>query len=554
MAIPVNARPAPRPAIGVGLRAPHYRQFLEQRPKVDWLEVHTENFLDQSGFDWHVLRQLRRDYPFSLHGVGMGLGSARGFSDAHLEQVASLVERVEPMLVSEHLCWSAVQDRHLNDLLPLALNEPMLNLLCARVDQVQERLKRTILLENVSSYVRFRSDAMTEAEFMAALSQRTGCGLLLDVNNLYVNQCNHGEDALEALAAVAPGTVGEIHLAGHLVTESAVIDHHGATVAPQVWALYRAALERFGRVATLIEWDTDVPELEVLLAEAARARVLAERHGGDIEVASGLPGSAGPRPAHRPESNAPADPQQDDFAAALFDAAHEAQIVERITAPTRFALYRGNLSATWDKVLSAAFPVIRQLVGEEFFTAMARAYGLAHPSASGDLNHFGAAFAGFLEQFEHVAEYPYMHDMARLEWALHRAHYRPDRSAIDAAALAGLSPEAFEAARFLLNATLFASDMAVVPLWQAHQSDSEVAFPSDMHQPSAAAIARPLWKTQVLVLEPAAFAALSALGEGGTMGDALDAAFDLDAGFDIASHLAQWLSHGLLSSPGHGSE
>jgi uncharacterized protein (UPF0276 family) len=190
-------------AAGVGLRAPHYRQFLEQRPHVGWLEVHTENYLSQSGWDWHVLQQLRPDYRFSLHGVGLGLGSARGFSDAHLDKVRALVERVEPFLVSEHLSWGAVHDRNLNDLLPLTLSHAALDLLAERVERVQEKLKRRILLENVSTYVRFRDDAMSEAEFLAALARRTGCGLLLDVNNLYVNQCNHGEDAMSALAATA---------------------------------------------------------------------------------------------------------------------------------------------------------------------------------------------------------------------------------------------------------------------------------------------------------------------------------------------------------------
>jgi uncharacterized protein (UPF0276 family) len=258
--------------VGVGLRAPHYRQFVEQRPRAAWLEVHTENYLDQAGWDWHVLQQLRRDYPISLHGVGLGLGSARGFSEHHLERVRGLVQRVEPALVSEHLCWGAIGDRQLNDLLPLTLDHAALDLLSARVSRVQDTLKRQLLLENVSTYVRFHQDAMSEAEFMAALAARTGCGLLLDINNLYVNQCNHGEDALAAIAAIAPCMVGEMHLAGHLVTPQAVIDHHGDTVADPVWRLYEAALARFGQVPSLIEWDTDVPELSVLLGEAGKAR------------------------------------------------------------------------------------------------------------------------------------------------------------------------------------------------------------------------------------------------------------------------------------------
>lgn len=547
MTDPSNAPAAPHALIGVGLRAPHYRQFLAERPRVDWLEVHTENFISQSGFDWHVLQALRRDYPFSLHGVGLGLGSVRGFSAAHLEQVRSLVERVEPMLVSEHLCWGAVHDRQLNDLLPLALDDDALALLCERVGRVQDVLRRPILLENVSTYVRFRADSMSEAEFMAALARRTGCALLLDVNNLYVNQCNHGEDALAAIAAIAPGSVGEIHLAGHLVTPAAVIDHHGATVAPAVWELYRAALARFGGVPTLVEWDTDVPALDVLLGEADKARSIAgsaTRHAG-APAAPAMPAGATGATAERHGA------LQAAFSDALFDGAREDQILAHVTGGAeRFSLYRGNLTGTWDKVLSAAFPVIRQLLGAEFFDALGRAFGMAHPSDSADLNLFGAGFADFLAGFRHVADYPYLPDMARLEWALHRSYYAPDGRALAADALAALSPDAFEQARFALHpaAGLFASPWAVVPLWLAHQP-GQGGFPDDMAVASAAAVARPQWKTELVALDAAQYAALAALDAGRSMGEALDAAFERDEQFDISSNLRQWLSLGLLTEP-----
>jgi uncharacterized protein (UPF0276 family) len=544
---PMNAPAAPHALIGVGLRAPHYRQFLAQRPAVGWLEVHTENFIGQSGFDWHVLQELRRDYPFSLHGVGLGLGSVRGFSESHLARVRSLVERVEPMLVSEHLCWGAVHDRQLNDLLPLALDGAALDLLCARVGRVQDLLRRPILLENVSTYVRFRADSMSEAEFMAALAKRTGCALLLDVNNLYVNQCNHGEDALAAIAAIAPGSVGEIHLAGHLVTPQAVIDHHGATVAAPVWELYRAALARFGGVPTLIEWDTDVPALEVLLGEAGKARAMLASAARSSGAAPAMWSSDGVMP----DAGARHAELQAAFADALFDGAREDQILAHVTGGAeRFSLYRGNLTATWDKVLAAAFPVIRELLGVEFFSALSRAFGMAHPSDSPDLNQFGAGFADFLARFKHVADYPYLPDMARLEWALHGSYYAPDASALGADALAALSPEAFESARFALHpaASLFASAWAVVPLWQAHQP-GQGAFPDDMASASAAAVARPQWKPELVALDAGQYAALAALGAGAAMGEALDAAFELDEQFDIPSNLQQWLSLGLLTEP-----
>ena len=191
------------PAAGVGLRTPHYRAFLEQRPPVGFIEVHSENYLARAGWDWRVLTELRRDYPLSLHGVGLGLGSARGFSEAHLDRVRALVDALDPFLVSEHLSWGALADRQLNDLLPVTLDAAALALLCERVDRVQERLGRRLLVENVSTYVRFRADTMSEAAFLAELARRTGCGILLDVNNLYVNQHNHGEDAHAAIAALA---------------------------------------------------------------------------------------------------------------------------------------------------------------------------------------------------------------------------------------------------------------------------------------------------------------------------------------------------------------
>jgi uncharacterized protein (UPF0276 family) len=531
--------------VGVGLRAVHYRDFLARRPKVGWLEVHTENYLARSGFDWHVLQQLRRDYPVSLHGIGLGLGSARGFSDAHLERVAALVDAVDPVLVSEHLSWGAAHDRHLNDLLPLTLDHAMLDLLAERVDRVQQRLGRQILLENVSAYVRFRDDAMSEAQFMAALARRTGCGLLLDVNNLYVNQCNHGEDALAALAAIATGSVGEIHLAGHLATPEMLIDHHGAAVAQPVWELDRAALARFGSLPTLIEWDTDIPPLDELLAEARKAEAIAGA------FAAPLVATAAAAPTSGPASDA-ADRQQA-FVTALFDADSAAPLLAQLKGERGehgLALYRGNLTGTWSKTLSSAYPVVRQLVGAEFFDALARAYGMAHPSEDADLNRFGATFAAFLERFEHVADYPYLPDMARLEWSLHRAHFAADAHGLDATALGALTPQEMEAARFSLHpaCALFASDWAVVDLWRAHQAGGEAGFPQAMAAPNFAVVARPYWQAELAPLTNASHAALGVLAAGGQFGAALDAAFDIDDEFDVTANLQQWLRLSVLTA------
>jgi uncharacterized protein (UPF0276 family) len=268
-----------RSLAGIGLRAAHYRQFLEDRPRIGWLEVHSENYFGAGGFDLHVLDHVRRDYPLSLHGVGLSLGSADGLREQHLTKLQNLVARIEPLLVSEHLCWGAHGGRHFNDLLPMPYTEEALALMVARVDHVQTALGRSILVENVSSYLQYRDSAMPELEFVAELARRSGCGILFDVNNLHVNAVNHGFDAVAALAALPAHCVQEIHLAGHTRTGDCLIDDHGSRVTDEVWSLYEAARARLGPVRTLIEWDTNIPGLDVLLDEALKVETrLAPAH------------------------------------------------------------------------------------------------------------------------------------------------------------------------------------------------------------------------------------------------------------------------------------
>jgi uncharacterized protein (UPF0276 family) len=548
------AQPAspPQLGIGIGLRVPHYQAFIEERPKVGWIEVHTENYLARSGRDWQVLDTLRRDYPLSLHGVGLGLGSARGFSDAHLARVRELVRALAPALVSEHLSWGALDGRQFNDLLPLQLDRAALDLLAARIGRVQDALGRTILVENVSSYLRFRGDAMSEAEFLAALVRRTGCGVLLDVNNLYVNQHNHGEDALAAMAALAPGSVGELHLGGHLVTEHGLIDHHGDRVADAVWDLYRAALARFGQVPALVEWDTGLPPLAVLLEEAQTARRIA------AEVAASAP----PVPAIRvdtdsgPEADADSEADtgplpevlQQAFGAALVDPARDAALAPWLKGDaSRLGIYRGNLHANWRRALAGSHPVLRQLVGADFFDALAGVYGRAQPSRDPDLNRFGAGLAGFLEGFAPAADYPWLPDVARLEWLVHESFLAPDAAPLPhpSLTLAGLEPDAFEASHATLHPSLrlHASNWATPALWQAHQPGGP-AFPEVLARASHALVWRPRFEVEVLETGAAAHAALAALAAGQNFGAALDAAFALDGDFDVAAHLQRWIGIG----------
>jgi uncharacterized protein (UPF0276 family) len=272
----------PSLAVGIGLRQPHYREVFERAPALGFLEVHSENFFLDGGASMHALERARAAYPISLHGVGLSLGSADAIAQQHLAKLKRLVDRVEPALVSEHLSWGGLGARHFNDLLPMPNRRETLALLTERVERVQNTLNRQILVENISAYFAYRDDDMTETALLAELARRTGCGILLDINNLYVNAINFGFDPVARLAELASATIGEMHLAGHDATGDCLIDTHGARVCAEVWALYEAACRRFGPKPTLIEWDTDLPALDVLLDEAATAASVA---GQSTEVA-----------------------------------------------------------------------------------------------------------------------------------------------------------------------------------------------------------------------------------------------------------------------------
>ena len=302
--------------VGIGWRHPHYRELLERQPELDFLEVHSENFFAQGGAALAVLRQGRASYPISLHGVGLSLGSAIGIDDWHLEQLARLVQRIEPVRVSDHACFArgllspasglgsagakaGATLVHASDLLPIPFSLEALDVLCANVQRVQDRLKRPFMVENLSAYVSFKlpvleHQTLSEPAFLTELARRTGCALLVDVNNIYVNALNAQiegvlgdpvQHCLNWLDAIPPASVGELHLAGHCRVSDKhgdiVIDDHGSRVCDAVWRIYQHAVQRFGPVPTLVEWDTDVPALDVLLEEVGRAKAA----GNDVMAA-----------------------------------------------------------------------------------------------------------------------------------------------------------------------------------------------------------------------------------------------------------------------------
>jgi uncharacterized protein (UPF0276 family) len=274
-----RSRPIPRCSVGIGLRSPHVSDVAATRPELAFLEVHAENYMAETPALDRLL-ELRRDYPVSLHGVALSLGSAEELDRCHLCRFKALIERIEPLLVSEHLAWSAIGGAYLNDLLPLPYTEASLDLFCRHVEEAQEALGQRLLIENPSAYLRYRYSPIPEAEFIGEVARRTGCSILCDVNNIYVSAWNFGFDPVAYLDALPVDAIGEIHLAGHHAAEDVdiLIDDHGSRVAKPVWELHAAALRRFGPVPTLIEWDTNLPTLEVLLDEANHAEELAHVH------------------------------------------------------------------------------------------------------------------------------------------------------------------------------------------------------------------------------------------------------------------------------------
>lgn len=276
---PVTPLPIPDKA-GIGLRAEHYREVTDSWPSVAWFEVHSENYFGDGGTPLEYLERTRENYPVSLHGVGLSLGSCDPLNRRHLDKLKSLIQRFEPGLVSDHLSWSSVDGSYLNDLLPLPYTEEALRHFAERVQQAQDFLGREILIENPSSYLQYTHSTIPEWEFLAEVARIAGCGILLDVNNIYVSATNHGYDAQQYLRAIPAEKVREMHLAGFTVNRypegEILIDTHNAPVADEVWALYRQAVERLGSLPTLIEWDTDLPPLQVLLDEARRADEILE--------------------------------------------------------------------------------------------------------------------------------------------------------------------------------------------------------------------------------------------------------------------------------------
>jgi uncharacterized protein (UPF0276 family) len=517
------------PRAGIGVRAAHYAEVLNHPADLGWCEVHSENFFAEGGPALRVLDQIAERYPLSLHGVGLGLGSVEPPDPAHLRALQRLVARYRPASVSEHLCWSSCGGWHSNELLPMPYTEEAVELLAQRIAQLQDLLGRQVLIENVSCYLRYVDDTLSECDFVRAVCERAGCGLLLDVNNVYVNACNHGEDPQVFLAGLPSALVAQIHLAGFERGPWGLIDTHSTPVAEPVWLLYAAALRRFGQVPTLIEWDHQLPPFATLLAEAARAQQLIDALGVPTGRAAASPpalaapsfpapalltGTASPvvkasaRGSAAQAANsgaraatvksaaaaaaaavaAPAAPRaagaslaaaQAAFAGFLRAAAPAVlapelavQIVNgSASALERLLIYRRSSRQNQHDALQAAYPVLRALVGEALFAALVADYLDDPGSCSGDLHTLGGQLAERVRAEPACASLPYLADVAELEWRLHRGFFAADHPAVPCQDPASIAPADFGRVRLVAHPSLslLACATPASRIWQAHQ-------------------------------------------------------------------------------------
>lgn len=470
----------PRAGFGLGLRTAHYADFLARRQPLDWLEIISDNFLVEGGKPLALLERIRADYPVAMHGVAMSLGSAEGLDLSYLRRIRQLARRMEPMWISDHLCWTGQGGRMLHDLYPLPHTEECAALLVRQIRQAQDVLERRLVVENISSYVRFTASGLSEAQFLAHVAEEADCELLLDLNNVHVSSVNHGFDPVAYLRALPVRRVRQIHLAGHGETEAGLIDTHDHPVPPAVWTLYAEACRRFGTVATMIERDADIPPLTDLLLELDQARAIAATQAHEPAVGTKVQ----PRRLQWPRPNGPTL------------AALQANLASLVLAPQLprqlpagldpegpmpglrgAAVYHHGYRVRLQELLADHFPKVRAYISAEQFEQLALAYVEHETPRERNLAAYGASFSAMLQRrFPHNPE---LHELAQLEWALRQVFDAADQPAWDVEGIETEGPSSCLMQWPVLHPTLrlLWQRSNALAIWQAIESDADVPAP-----------------------------------------------------------------------------
>ena len=556
---------AASPGFGLGLRTQHYPDFQRQRHPLDWLEVITDNFLVEGGRPLKMLDLIRRDYPLAMHGVAMSLGSADGLNLAYLYKVKQLAQRIEPLWVSDHLCWSGVGEIVLHDLNPMPYTEEAARRLIEHISQVQDVLQRRLVVENVSSYVSFAHSATSEWEFLCHVAQEADCLLLVDINNIYVSSVNHGFDPEAYLNALPAHRVQQIHLAGHSRNATHIIDTHDHPVCDEVWHLYAAACRRFGVVATMIERDDHIPPLHELLAELDMAREIAQTHvspvtGAVVSVVADAVISSEPRPSYGVVQPSPdllflqtnwttcmlQDPQPEDAPMRL-------SLAESVTdtPALRFGIYHRAYRLRLCEVLRDSFAKTSAYMGSDLFDGHASVFVMQQPPTERNLGRYGAALPVFFQQI--YPDNPELYELAQLDWDLRSRFDDLDAPALTVEALVtnthGEIPCLSMTSPLHHSVVLRNSRTNALKLWRAIDDDVEV--PEVQQQEAGSGLVAWRWDLQpnFMSLDPAQYSFMQALAAGDSIQDAGDRFADtevLPSPEVLGAWLQSWLTQGLL--------
>ena len=541
---------------GVGLRSEHYPAILEAYPPMDFFEAISENYMNTGGRPLTMLEQVRERYPVVLHGVALSIGSCDPLHPQYLESLKRLVDRIQPEMVSDHLCWSGAGGAVLHDLLPLPLTEESVEHVVRRVDQVQTCLGRKILLENVSTYVTFSHSVMPEWEFIAEVARRSGCGILLDINNIYVNAVNHGFNPLDYLRHIPAQMVGQFHLAGHTPMGKFLFDTHSARVTEHVWELYREALKLYGRVSTLIEWDEAIPSFDELSAEAGRARTFYSQTAGT------------PLTAH-----VPALSLQQGHAAPVVEGLSLARVQDLFKSAIqplganclpdtllnpqggdpgkeRMSVYADGYIARTHAALAETYPALERLLGHEEFCKLAEAYAGKGPATEYDLAKIGEGMPDFLKAYLQTAGRPYCSELARFEWLVARAFHAYDGAALEQTALQTLAPEDWEHIRLIFQPSvrIFESEWPVLELWEARQQAAPASGEvKKLSEPERVLISRAQKRIRTERLGQVQYRLLQGLAAGQSLGEVCEELGDFDDATSLQSWFSAWIQDGLLA-------
>ncbi len=533
---------------GLGLRTVHYDHITTHCPKnVDWFEAISENYMDTGGRPLSILEKVRARYPIALHGVSLSIGSADPLNKDYLKKLKALIRRIDPAIVSDHLCWTGVDGKNLHDLLPLPYTEETARYVIKRVKSVQEFLERPILLENVSTYFSYRHSRLAEWDFLKAVAEGARCGILLDVNNVYVNAVNHGFDPYEFLQAIPREIVGQFHLAGHTDMGGYLFDTHSKRIIDKVWELYRFAIERFGQMSTLVEWDDDIPDFEKLSQELDKAREIYR-----LTDFSGSPQSFG-EPVHKSRRSAWTSPTR--FVAgrtrkicgpklSQLQKSMKACILPSIRPKKNLTTFGKNLNpqgktpgvkridvyadgyiARMHEALGETYPAVRRILGDNDFLTVARAYAEVHPSQDYSLSRAGKHLARFLAGSSHAKKLPFLPDLAALEWRIVESFHATQEEPADTRSLKELSPEEWEAVRFCFQPSVFlvSSRWPILDIWQARNEPPGSINVDLVDRPQNVLVHRPEFQVRCELLDPGQTRLLNLLKSGKSLGQAVEA-------------------------------